>query len=411
MAGQQTIGVTPVFQKLEAAYNSNRYNVFVLEGGSRSSKTHSIIQFWVKYAFLNQDKARRVIVSRLKATWLTATILKDFIDLLKAYGLYGTIAKHNKSVGAGVITLYTTEFWFLGLDDEQRIHGMRSDAFWINEAVEASFDDYAQLMQRCSGFAILDYNPSYEEHWIYDKICKRDKTRYMHSTMLDNPFIPKNAKEQILSYEPTDYNIQQGTADKRKWLIYGLGKRASLEGLIYNNWGYCKEIPHGIDKRGYGIDFGFTNDFTAVVECAFYGNTLYLDERCYKTHMESNDIINFFKGLSPRKIISESADPRLTAEIRHAGLPIFPVSKGANSIVSSISVIQGYKILITERSVNLIKELKNYTWMFDESTKRFINKPADGQLDHALDAMRYWVMGELMGRIKETKDYSGIFTY
>lgn len=269
MAGQQTIGVTPVFQKLEAAYNSNRYNVFVLEGGSRSSKTHSIIQFWIKYAFLNQDKARRVIVSRLKATWLTATILKDFIDLLKAYGLYGTIAKHNKSVGAGVITLYTTEFWFLGLDDEQRIHGMRSDAFWINEAVEASFDDYAQLMQRCSGFAILDYNPSYEEHWIYDKICKRDKTRYMHSTMLDNPFIPKNAKEQILSYEPTDYNIQQGTADKRKWLIYGLGKRASLEGLIYNNWGYCKEIPHGIDKRGYSIDFGFTNDFTAVVECAF----------------------------------------------------------------------------------------------------------------------------------------------
>lgn len=304
MAEQRKVAVTPVYQKLETAYNSGFYNVFVLEGGSRSSKTYSIIQFWIKYAIEHQDRTRRVIVSRLKATWLTATVLKDFIDVLKDYNLYNTIAKHNKSVGAGVITLYTTEFWFLGLDDEQRIHGMKSDAFWINEAVESSFDDYAQLMQRCSGFAILDYNPSYDEHWIYDKVCKREKTRYMHSTMLDNPLIPQNAKEQILSYEPTEYNVQQGTADKRKWMIYGLGKRASLEGLIYEGWGYCKDIPQGISKRGYGMDFGFTNDFTAIVECAFLGNTLYLDEKCYRTHMESKDIIKFFKNQPPRKIMS-----------------------------------------------------------------------------------------------------------
>lgn len=411
MAEQRKVAVTPVYQKLETAYNSGFYNVFVLEGGSRSSKTYSIIQFWIKYAIEHQDRTRRVIVSRLKATWLTATVLKDFIDVLKDYNLYNTIAKHNKSVGAGVITLYTTEFWFLGLDDEQRIHGMKSDAFWINEAVESSFDDYAQLMQRCSGFAILDYNPSYDEHWIYDKVCKREKTRYMHSTMLDNPLIPQNAKEQILSYEPTEYNVQQGTADKRKWQIYGLGKRASLEGLIFENWNYCKEIPQGITKRGYGIDFGFTNDFTAVVDCAFYGNTLYLDEKCYRTHMESRDIIKFFKELPQRKIMSESADPRLVSEIRHSGAMIYPIAKGQGSIVSSISVIQGYKILVTERSVNLIKELKNYTWKFDEDTKKFINKPAEGQADHLIDAFRYWVMGELMGRIKEQKDYSSIFTH
>ena len=239
---ERRVATTPVYQKLNAAYGSGLYNVFVLEGGSRSSETYSIIQFWIKYAREHQDRVGRVIVARLKATWVTATVLKDFLDVLKDYGLYNK-KNHNKSVGAGVYTLYTTEFWFLGLDDEQRIHGMKSDAFWINEAVEASFDDYAQLMQRCSGFAILDYNPSYDEHWIYDKICKREKTCYMHSTMLDNPLIPDNAKEQILSYEPTDYNIQQGTADKRKWQIYGLGKRASLEGLIYSNWGYCKEIP------------------------------------------------------------------------------------------------------------------------------------------------------------------------
>ena len=404
------IATTPVFQKLDAAYRCRRYNVFVLEGGSRSSKTYSIIQFWIRYAFEHQDRARRVIVSRHKATWITATVLKDFIDVLKDYGLYNA-KRHNKSTGAGIYTLFTTEFWFLGLDDDQRIHGMKSDAFWINEAVEASFDDYAQLMQRCSGFAILDYNPSYDEHWIYDKLCKRDKTCYMHSTMLDNPLIPDNAKEQILSYEPTEYNIQHGTADKRKWQIYGLGKRASLEGLIYENWGYCKEIPFHVMKRGYGMDFGFTNDFTGIVECAFEGNTLYLDEKCYLTHMESKDIIRFYKTIPPMKIMSESADPRLVQEIKNSGAKRYPVIKGPGSIEASISVMQGYKILITEHSLNLVKEIKNYTWMFDEKTKRFVNKPAGGQADHLLDAARYWVMGELMGRIKQPKDLTGIFTH
>lgn len=407
---ERKVPTTPVFRKLIEAYDTGRYNVFVLEGGSRSSKTYSIIQFWLKYAQEHRDRTGRVIISRLKATWITATVLKDFLDVLKDYGLYDR-KNHNKSVGAGVYTLYTTEFWFLGLDDEQRIHGMKSDAFWINEAVEASFDDYAQLMQRCSGFAILDYNPSYDEHWIYDKVCKRERTRYMHSTMLDNPLIPDNAKEQILSYEPTEYNIRQGTADKRKWQIYGLGKRASLEGLVYSNWGYCMEIPARVRKRGYGMDFGFTNDFTGIVDCAFEDNTLYLDEKCYLTHMESGDIIRFYKTVPPMKVMSESADPRLVREIRNSGVRIYPVIKGPGSVAASISVMQGYRILITERSMNLIKEIKNYTWTFDGKTKRFVNEPAKGQADHLLDAARYWVMGEIMGRVKEEKDLTGIFTH
>ena len=405
------VAVTPVYQKLDAAYRCGRYNVFVLEGGSRSSKTYSIIQFWVRYALEHQDRERRVIVSRLKATWITATVLKDFMDVLKDYGLYNP-KQHNKSVGAGVYKLFTTEFWFLGLDDEQRIHGMKSDAFWINEAVEASFDDYAQLMQRCSGFAILDYNPSYDEHWIYDKICKRERTRYMHSTMLDNPLIPDNAKEQILSYEPTPYNIEHGTADKRKWQIYGLGKRASLEGLIYEKWGYCKEIPQNIKKRGYGMDFGFSLDPTAIVDCAYDNrtNTLYLDEVCYRTHMESADIIRFYKAIQKMKIMSESADPRLISEIRNSGALIYAVSKGAGSIEASISVIQGYRILVTERSVNLIKELKNYTWEFDEKTKRFINQPAKGQADHCFTGDTFISTANGDKRIDEISAGDYVFT-
>lgn len=405
---QRKIALTPVFQKLNAAYESKRYNVFVLEGGSRSSKTHSIIQFWIKWAELNKGTNRRVIVSRLKATWISGTVLKDFIDILKDYGLYDK-KNHNKSIGAGIYKLYDTEFWFMGLDDSQRIHGMKSDAFWINEAVEASFDDYAQLMQRCSGFAILDYNPSYDEHWIYDKICKRLKTCFIHSTMLDNPMIPDNAKEQILSYEPTEENKLRGTADKRKWEIYGLGKRSTIEGLIFPEFEYVKEIPFWVKKSGYGMDFGYTNDVTAISDCGFVDNALYLDEKCYKTQMLSADIISFYKDIPIKKVISESADPRLIKEIKNGGVNILPVQKYPGSVKAGLDVMKGYKIYVTEDSVNLIKELRNYTWIFDESTSKFINEPVDA-FNHLIDASRYWVMGELMGKIQTQKqNLTGVF--
>ena len=156
------------------------------------------------------------------------------------------------------------------------------------------------------------------------------------------------------------------------------------------------------------MDFGFSIDPTAIVDCAYdnRANTLYLDEVCYRTHMESADIIRFYKNIPSMKVMSESADPRLISEIRNSGVLIYAVQKGPGSLESSISVIKGYRMLVTERSVNLIRELKNYTWEFDEKTKRFINQPAKGQADHCLDAFRYWVMCEIMGRIIVTKNYS-----
>jgi phage terminase large subunit len=265
-----------------------------------------------------------------------------------------------------------------------------------------SFNDYAQLMQRCSGFAILDYNPSCEEHWIYDKLCRRPKTAYIHSTMLDNPLVSDNEKQMILSYEPTPENIANGTADKNKWEIYGLGKRATLEGLIFTNWGICKEIPHWIKREGYGMDFGYSNSETAIVRCGLFENNLYIDEICYRTHMISTDIINEFKSIPKMKIISESADGRLIAEIALAGFHIVPVRKGPESVNAGIDAMQGYRILVTERSVNAIREIRNYTWQFDERAGRFINEPVKVK-DHCMDAARYWVYGELLGKVKAPK--------
>ena len=108
--------------------------------------------------------------------------------------------------------------------------------------MEATKDDFDQLEQRCSEYGILDYNPTAEEHWIYDNVCSREDCYFDHSTMLDNPFIPENMKRKILSYEPIEYNYANGTVDIRKWKIYGLGERAKIEGLIFT-YKIVPEIP------------------------------------------------------------------------------------------------------------------------------------------------------------------------
>ncbi|WP_200837046.1 PBSX family phage terminase large subunit [Dyadobacter sp. 3J3] len=374
---------------------SEKYNVFVLEGGSRSSKTHSIIQFWIRWAYINESRTKRVVVARLKGTWLNGTVYKDFIDVLKGYGLYDRKSENKTNK---IYTLFGTEFWFVGLDDPQKIHGMQTDAFWINEAVEASKDSYDQLMQRCKGFAILDYNPSEEEHWIYDSVCKREKTWYSHSTMLDNRLIPKNAKEQILSYEPTPDNYKNGTVDKRKWLIYGLGKRAKIEGLVFENWEIVPEIP-SMAIQYQGLDFGYTNDVTALENVGIWKgeNSLYMDELCYKTHMTSSDIINTLKSVNRnRKIWSESADPRLVNEIFVAGFNIHAVQKYQGSVKAGIDKMKSMKLFVTEGSLNIIKELKNYTYKQDKNGV-WLNEPIDAW-NHSIDGSRYVVMSELLGK-------------
>lgn len=399
---------TPVHNALRDAHQAGDFDVFVLEGGSRSSKTYSIIQFLILWAGQNTGKLNRVLISRKKGTWITTTVLFDFIKILRQYGIYSK-ENHNKSIGSGVIKLWTTELWFLGLDDEQKIHGLETNIFWINEAVEASFEDYAQLMQRCRGFAILDYNPSYEEHWIYDKILKRKSTWYHHSTMLDNPLVPSNAKKQILSYEPTEENYQQGTVDTRKWQIYGLGKPASIEGLIFENFQEVNEIPAFVKKRYVGIDFGFTHDPTAIIEVGVHGNDLYLHQWVYRTEMLGQDIIHLIKekqGSERLKFISESADPRMVQEIYRAGINVHPVKKFAGSVLAGIDKMKQMKIYITAQSPDLQKEFKNYTYQQDKAGK-FINSPID-QWNHGIDAVRYVVLSEILGKNQQNNNLKAI---
>lgn len=387
---------------MQKALDAGRYHVFVFEGGSRSGKTYGIIDFLILYALQNPTRLTRIAICRKKATWLFATVWVDFTTILAETGLdaYCTI---NKSLHT--VTLFATTFVFVGLDDAQKLHGLTTDIIWINEAMEASKNDFDQLEQRTSRFSILDYNPSAEEHWIYSTVCTRPDCYFDHSTMLGNPFLPENSKRKILSYEPTEENYANGTADERKWKIYGLGIRAKIEGLVFPDYSVIDDIPERIDRRWYCIDFGFANDPTAIAEVAYWNNTLYIKEHCYQTEMQSRDIIARLKELMAVrkcKIISESADPRLVKELQQAGLPVFPVRKYAGSIEAGIDFMHGCKLFITEGSVNAKFEFDNYTY---EQTKdgTFTNIPVDSD-NHIIDGVRYVCLEELVGHNSKPVD-------
>lgn len=283
---------------------------------------------------------------------------------------------------------------FYGLDSPQKLHGIEADYFWLNEAIETSKDDFDQLEQRCIGKWILDYNPSTDEHWIYDSVLRRDDVRYIHSTQLDNPYLPKHIREKILSYEPTPENIKVGTADKFKWAVYGLGKRSRRAGAVYTNWEETTDFPTEFKWRCWGLDFGFTHDPTALVEVTYQGGKLWVKEIIYETGLTNADISAKFGLERHDEIIADSAEPKSIEEIRRAGFRIRGVKKGADSIRSGIDKLKTIQIMVHSDSMNIIKELKSYAWKRDFKTNQSINVPEDDN-NHALDALRYVAMEKL----------------
>lgn len=372
-----------------------------------SSKTYSLIQFFIVYAF-QQTRPTRIVISRKKGTWLNATVWVDFKKILTDLGLVEK-RDYKKNETLHQIVIGQTSFEFVGLDDVQKLHGLTTDIFWINEAMEASKDDFDQLEQRTSRFAVLDYNPSAETHWIYDTVCPRTDCYFDHSTMLMNPFIPENSRRKILSYEPTEENYAQGTADERKWKIYGLGLRAKIEGLVFDHYDVVDAIPEGVDRRAYFVDFGYASDPTAIGEMGHEGNTLYGTEKCYKTGMTSMMIIQELQALQRVRrlpIISESADPRLVDELKQAGLPVYPVHKYAGSIEAGIDKMRSMRLVITADSPNFKHELDNYTYMQDKYGN-WLNIPEDAD-NHLVDGWRYSVLELILGHNQKPVDLNRV---
>lgn len=385
----EKLQATKVFGVVAKAVKEG-FTTISCQGSSRSSKTYNILILLVIFCLIIPNLSVSVVRSTLPA--IKGSVFRDFKEILFRLGIFDEKCLNKTEM---IYTFGNGSFIeFFSTDSEQKLRGRKRHILYANEANELLFMEWQQLKMRTTMFAIVDYNPSFsDDHWLCD-LNKEEKTFHFISTYKDNPFLEQTIIDEIESLEHKNKSL---------WQIYGLGLQSQIEGLIFKEIEIVDEIPQWVKRRGLGQDFGYTNDPSATIDCAIHDNDLYLDELCYRTRMLTGDIIDVLKPIK-MKVISESADPRLIQEIANAGVLIYPVQKFSGSIMAGINKMLEYNIKVTRRSVNLIKEFRNYTYLQDKDGN-WRNEPID-KWNHGIDAARYWILGDVLGKIITSQNYS-----
>jgi len=364
------VTVTPVYDKI--VVSSKR--IVALQGGARSTKTYSICQFFINK--FRKTTGEKLTIFRKTLPAVKDTVLEDFESILCDEELYNR-KDFNKTTSD--YRLNGNLIQFRSVDDPHKKRGAKRNYLWLNEANEFNHEDFKQLAMRTTGRIFLDYNPSDEFHWIYDHVLTRDDCQFIKSTYLDNPFLEKEIVNEIERLKITDEN---------SWMIYGLGEKGSSKAKIYNNYEIIKELPE-CEFYKIGIDFGFNNP-TAVIRVGIKDQDVYLDELLYKRKLTNPQLIEKLEGLVDfnDELLADSAEPARIEDMRIAGYNVNKAYKGKGSVIGGIDALKSKKIYITENSLNIIKEIKNYKFREDLKTGEIYDEPVKFN-DHAMDAMRY----------------------
>lgn len=292
-----------------------------------------------------------------------------------------------------------SQFICIGLDDQEKLKSIvgLTDA-WLEEATEFTQNDFNQVDLRIrervdASQIILSFNPVSKANWCFLQFFREDPTldafragcNIVHTNYLDNKFLPDEYIKSLLLLETTNPVFYK---------IYALGEFGSLDKLVYNNWQSIEfDYTQIKGKRCLGLDFGYTNDPTALT-CSIaddenkrlyvyqtWGGTGYLNDQIAKKLIEL--------GYGRSTIIADSAEAKSIDEIKLAGVRrILPATKGPGSILQGIQRVQQYEIIVHPSCTELIEELQNYSWTKDKATNEYINKPVD-KFNHYLDALRY----------------------
>jgi len=297
--------------------------------------------------------------------------MRDFFQIMKEAKIYRE-ERHNKS---DLIYKYYngSEIEFISVDQPTKIRGRKRQYLWLNEANEFTYEDFRQLLLRTEKQIFMDYNPADEYHWIYEKVLTRKDVTLIKSTYKDNPYLDKTIVKEIESLADMDKNY---------WRIYGLGERGISETIIYNHWQFCDELPDG--EVIYGLDFGWNNP-TALVKVVIKDKNFYCKEQLYQSYLTNQQLIEKLKGIVDQNsyIYADSAEPQRIEEIKRAGFNIKPADK---DIKKGIDTIKSHGLYITKDSVNLLKEIKSYS--FKEKDGRPLDEPIKLN-DHLMDSIRY----------------------
>lgn len=349
--------------------------IVVEQGGTRSGKTYNIL-VWIIFHYAPKNRGKTITICRKTFPALRASVMRDFLDILKDQDMYRE-EYHNRSSSEYI--LYNNLVEFISLDQPQKVRGRKRDLLFINEANELFWEDWQQLIFRTEGRIIIDYNPSDEFHWIYDKVIPREDTDFFQTTYLDNPFLSDSIIGEIERLKETD---------EQYWQIYGLGERGASRSTIFR-YIEVDKIPEKASFLSYGMDYGYTNDPTTLVGVWIDDYDLYVKEFLYQRMMTTIDIHKFFQKMQIERepIFADSAEPRLNDELRRMGWNVRPSVKGRDSVNAGIDLLKRYRIHLISGSENLISEFRNYKWREDRNG-RILNIPED-KANHTTDALRY----------------------
>lgn len=386
-----------VFWKIyDAALKAPRY--ISNKGGTRSTKTYSTLEFL------------HLLIPKLdKVGDITSVVSESFPHLKK-----GAIRDFENIIGhplkGDVHWNETDHVWtydcgakleFFSVDNAAKVHGSQRKRLFINEANHIEYEIFRQLAVRTSSIIFIDYNPS-SVCWIQKEVESKDNCILIRSTYKDNPFL---SAQQI-------QEIEDNKSDANWWKVYGEGQEGTLDGLIYEFEQIDRLPPKGADKPEaektdeeryadslteiHGLDFGFTNDPTARVQIYVDAKRkhAYIRQRCYQTHMQNKHIIQDLQddGIGRRtEVYADCAEPKSIQDIIDGGFNVIACDKDApvrsDKLKFQLLWMQGWKLFVTKDSLDLIDELRNYTWAKDKDGN-LLNQPID-KWNHLLDALRY----------------------
>lgn len=381
-----------IFQKTTATQKllELRKRIRGISGGTSASKTISILIILIDKAQSNKN----LLISVVSETYphLKRGAIRDFQNIMEDRG-YWNPRRWNKT--EATYSFETgSKIEFFSADQPGKVRGPRRDILFINEANNVSYETYTQLEVRTKGTIWLDWNPV-SEFWWYEEVMPKQDVDFLILTYKDNEGLAEALVKAI--------EVRKG--NRNWWRVYGEGLLGESEGRIYIGWNIIDRLPHGARLWRYGLDWGYTNDPASIVAIYEYDSGYILDEILYQKGLSNRQLADMIINQDRALVIADSAEPKSIDELKGYGLNIIPSVKGKDSVLHGIQFVQDQRISVTQRSLNIIKEYRNYLWMTDREGK-IINEPSP-IFNHSMDALRYAIANKKKVEWKP-KDPGGI---
>ncbi len=374
----------------------------VIKGG-KASKKSSTTALWYIYHLMKYPEANLLVVRNVYRTHIDSTYaqLRWAIRRLRVEHLWRAGREPLE------LTYLPTgqRILFRGMDNVEKLASTTVECgylcwVWIEEAYEiaheADFDKLdlsvprGELPPPLFKQTTLTFNPWDENHWLKGRFFDRHDSTVcaMTTDYRCNEFL--DATDRAL-YE----RMQQ--ENPRRYAVAGLGQWGHSEGLVFENWSVedfsLAALQRAEVRHVFGLDYGYTNDPTAFIAAAVdeEGKRIYLYDEHYERRMLNEDIAAMIrrKGYQKERIRADSAEPKSNDDLRRLGIArIQPAGKGRDSVLSGISRLQEYRLLVHPRCVHTAAELRSYVWQADGRDGVYRNLPCDRD-NHLMDALRY----------------------